>query len=120
MMSQNESIMIFNVPTNIQEFLGNDFLNDFHKWRIKNKILLKVIFSKHCARSEIANSYPLTEVKCLENGNESLSAFVVCKDLVSLILSNKPLSIIDIKGKNIADTFKNNFEFFWVHSKKLG
>jgi len=113
MMSDLNEIQIFNSPTNILNILGNEFLHDFHKWRIDNKIPMKVIYAHECERGIIAKKFPYLDIKYFPGNQESLCPFVVCKNNVFFILLTNPPTIIEINSNKIAETFKKNFEFVW-------
>ncbi|MBD3252822.1 hypothetical protein GF386_03765 [Candidatus Pacearchaeota archaeon] len=112
-MNELDEIMLFNVPNNLFQILGEDFFTEFHKWRVEKKVFTRVIFACRCQRLEIVKKMPYIGAKCMPGAHESYCPFAVCGKHVFFLLLTKPVTVIDISSSKIAETFKNNFDFIW-------
>lgn len=94
--------------------LGFGFLKDFHKERIKNKIVMKHIFSKEAYdRAKELSKMEYTKSACFPKKYFSIVSTTVCGDCILFIIFSKTVSSIKIVNKNVADSYSNYFELLW-------
>lgn len=80
---------------------------------IKNRsLVLTDKLSKELAAS--SDKY-LREVKFLPEDFEFDTTFIIYKDNVAIMISDKPYTAINIKSKVVYKTFKNWFDYLWDH-----
>lgn len=111
------SINVFGAPKEAPNVFGIGFLAEFHKKRIKCKVVMRHIYNEN-AQERIAqlNRMPYTRARYLPKKYESVVTTAVCGDMVLLIIFTEPLSIISIKNKKIANAYNNYFDILWKNS----
>jgi sugar-specific transcriptional regulator TrmB len=97
------------------------FMIHWHRQRVKQKTLLKVIYNDVKEARERLKKGPklqLTKIKFLPIKNFSLTGTIICGDKVLITMWNveSPLAI-SIESKIIAKDYKNNFEILWKTAK---
>jgi sugar-specific transcriptional regulator TrmB len=113
-----DGICVYGIPQNSNEILGDGFLKDFHKRRLKEKIFMKHIYNQEANdRISELNRLKFTEAKHLAKKYDSHVTTNVCKDRVVIIIFSDPVSVIEIKSKDIAQTYLNYFDILWNHAK---
>ncbi len=114
-----QPINIYGAPSNAPEIFGNGFIEDFHRKRIRKKITMKHIYNQNAKeRIKELNRMPFTEAKHLGKKYDTHVSTNICGDVVVLIIFSNPVSVIKIKNKEIAETYKNYFELLWNKAKK--
>ncbi len=110
---------VLGAPSLASDILGLDWLDIYHKRRIKKKLLLKHIYNKEAVdRIKYLSKLPYTEVRCFSKEYNSPVATEICGDEVVLILwSDNPI-IIQIINEKIAKAYKKYFELMWKVAKK--
>ena len=118
LLQYQKPIYVFGVPLAIGELMGEGFLKEFHKQRIRKKIPMKLIFNDGAKKkvSEMDN-LSLTEARLSGISTSSLALTYVCDNVVLHSVLN-PLSVIEIRNKEIAEAYKGYFEASWKKSKK--
>jgi sugar-specific transcriptional regulator TrmB len=99
------------------------FMEKWHKQRIKQKMLLKVIYNDvpH-AHERIKNGPKLeySKVRLFPITNFSLMGTVIYNDTVLLTFWEKENPIaISIQSKEMSKNYKDNFEILWKNAKKI-
>jgi sugar-specific transcriptional regulator TrmB len=113
----NQPINVFGIPTGAIERLGGGFLTEFHKQRIKKKIQMRHIYNQNAAqRIKELNGMEFTQAKHLAKKYDSIVSTNVCGDRIVMFVFNEPVSVIEIKNKDIADAYTNYFELLWTHA----
>lgn len=108
-----EPIYVYGSSKEPLEVLGGGFLEEFHKQRIKRKILLKRIHSiGSIKRAKELNSLEYTEARYLPLSSSKIS-INICGNKVSIFVWDMPVSAIVIESKAIAESYRNNFELLW-------
>lgn len=100
------------------EVLGEGFMDEFHKERIQKKVHLKMIIHKPNPRLHLLNSKPYTEVKHIESERDYSTMKIVCGDSIYLLVLEKPLTAIEIRSKELADSFVSSFNTIWASPVK--
>lgn len=111
----------YSIPTKAIEIMGEGCskLTDFHKERIKNKILMRHIYSKNNPRIiRKLNKMKYMEAKHLDRKYDHLVCTTVCGDTVLINIFSEPISVIEIKNKEIADSYHKYFEILWGNATK--
>ena len=107
-------IITYGASDETVEAFGRPFLNEFHKERIKKRIFMRHIYNNSAkSRINYLSKKPYTEARCLSGKYDTNVCTVVCKDLVLLFIFSRPLIIIKIKNKSVADSYKRYFEIMW-------
>lgn len=99
------------------------FMEQWHKLRIKQKILLKVVYN------DVPNAYErikkgpkleLSEVRIFPITNFSLMGTILYNETVLLTFwnSESPLAIT-IQSKEMSKNYKDNFEILWKSARKI-
>lgn len=115
----NQPINCYGISKSAPEYVGFGFLDDFHKKRIKKKILMRHIYNQEAKdRMNELNKMKYTEARHLESKYDADAPTNICGDTVIFFVFSDPVSVIRIKSKKIADTYNNYFEILWNHSKK--
>jgi len=113
----NQPINAFGIPVDAIEKLGEGFLKEFHKQRIKRKILMRHIYNQNAVqRIKELNSMEFTQARHLSKKYDSFVATNICGDRVVMFLFNEPVSVIEIKNKDLADAYNNYFEILWSNA----
>jgi len=100
--------------------MGEGFLKDFHKERIKRKILMRHIYgTDSIARIKFLNTIKYTDARFLPEKYNTIACTTICKDRVLFFIFGKPILIIKINNAEIAKAYENYFELFWKKAKKL-
>jgi len=109
----NEPILVYGIPKEAPEMMKT-FIPHFHKKRIAKKIVMKHIYNHNAQdRIKYLNSLPLTEARYLPSQYDSKVSTNICGDEVVFVLWKKPVWVVQIKNKDIADAYKNYFELLW-------
>ena len=93
----------------ILEFVFPQFLKKIEKLGIKEKIL--------CDKKEKIVKIKTGTYRYLESEYLFPSSFWIYGDKVAIFVWNLPYFAIIIKNKDIAETYRNYFEFFWKLAK---
>lgn len=116
----NQPINVYGIPKGSGDILGNGFLEDFHKKRINKKILMRHIYNAEASeRIKKLNKMKYTEARHLARKYDTHVSTNICGDAVLIIIFTNPLSIIEIKSKEIADTYNKYFELLWTHAYQV-
>ncbi|MBR9706580.1 TrmB family transcriptional regulator [Candidatus Pacearchaeota archaeon] len=114
----NKPINISGIPIGSHDVLGDGFLADFHDRRIKKKILMRHIYNREATdRVKELNKLPYTEAKHLARKYDADVSINICGNVVLMVIFSNPISIIEIKNKEIAATYNKYFEILWKHAK---
>jgi len=92
--------------------------DEFNKQRIKNKVILKLIFKKEPSNFDELNNLLLTEAKFSGLSYTSLTIIIILDDEILMVVPMNPFSIISIKSKDIAESYREYFSVLWMHSQK--
>jgi len=115
----NKPINVYGIPKNVIEIFGKEFLNNFHKKRIKKKIMMKHIYNQEAKeRIKKLNQMKYTQAKHLSKKYDAETPTNICGDTVVFFILNDPVIIIKIKSKKVAETYNKYFEIFWNNAKK--
>ena len=111
-----QEILIWILPKNVNEVLGEWFLKEIGETIVKKEIPTKIIYSEYFDIMKEITKNPFTEVKYI---NEDTNIFtIICKDLVFLIVLADPITVIEMKNIDIAEGFKSRFYTFWAKAEK--
>ena len=92
-----------------------------HLRRIKSGIKCRLLFNNNTPKSTLKNrnSYEGCDSRYMPIDIETPSYTFVYKDQVTMAIPKKEPIVIEIKNKEVADSFKAYFEAFWKLSKKF-
>jgi sugar-specific transcriptional regulator TrmB len=115
-LEQKEEILIYAAPKDIGSILHYFFVQ-FDRERKEIKIPVRMICDESIKQDHAAydaiKKIPLSKVKYIKEINSTPMAQYIYGTHVALIVwSDNPLGIL-IKQKEIADAFKQNFDFIW-------
>jgi len=115
----NKPINVQGIPKNMTEIFGKEFLKDFHKKRIKKKILMRHIYNQEAKeRIKEIGKMKYTEARHLSKKYDAETPTNICGDTVVFFILSDPVTVIKIKSKRVAETYTRYFEIFWNNSKK--
>ncbi|MEM4336476.1 MAG: helix-turn-helix domain-containing protein [Candidatus Woesearchaeota archaeon] len=113
----NEPILCYGIPKNAPEMMKY-FIPHFHELRIAKKIPMKHIYNYNAEeRIKYLNTLPYTEARYLPQKYYSTTSTNICGDEVVLVLWLETPVVIQLKNKQIANSYKNYFEILWKDSK---
>ncbi|MFA5992962.1 MAG: helix-turn-helix domain-containing protein [Candidatus Pacearchaeota archaeon] len=111
-------IFVYGASKEAVETFGEGFLKEFHKERIKNKIHMKHIYNKNAQeRISYLNKLKFTEARALPEKYDSSVSTNICEDFILLLIFSKPVLVIKIKNKEIAESYKKYFDLIWKSAK---
>jgi HTH-type transcriptional regulator, sugar sensing transcriptional regulator len=115
-----KEILVFGVPKEAPELLGDFYLQRFHRTRIEKKIEERVIYcSDAMERVSKLQKIKMLKYRILPPQFNSPMSINICGDEVFFaVYSRDPCLIISIHGKDIADIFRQYFEVMWQVSKQ--
>lgn len=115
-LKKDDEYLAFGVPEHAQMFFG--YFEEFNKILKKNKVKSRIIFDERARENaESCKKYGY-HVKKLSKEFMSPAEVNIYKNKVAIILWHKtPLAIV-MKGKDIANSFKQYFNLLWKIAKK--
>ena len=117
-LKKKQPILVYGIPKKSKEILG-DFIDIYHKLRIKKKITIKHIYDgEGSKRARALNTLPYTQAKYIPELKYSLVSTNICGDEVVFILWEDTPYIIQIKNKEIANSHKSYFNLLWKLGKR--
>ena len=113
----NCEVLIWTVPKNINELVGEWFLKEIYEKIASYKLPTKIMYSKYFNSLEkvVLNNY--IEERYLDE--ESNIFTITCSDFVFLIVLGSNIAVIEMKNKEIAQGFKSRFLTLWEKSEKI-
>ena len=115
-----DEILVFGAQPESADFLSRTFFKQYSKIRLKRKVKMRIIFN-HNAK-ETAKEYskmPFTIAKVLPKGRIVPTAMDIYPDKVSILLSKEKPIVFHIDCKEVAESYKQYFEFLWDGSVDL-
>ena len=117
LLDSGEPIIVYGIPKFAIETIG-PILKEFHKERIKRKILMRHIYNQNAQeRIKQLNKMKYTEAKHLSEKYDSLVSTNIAGDKIILIIWDKEISIIEITEEKIAHVYKNYAEILWKKAR---
>lgn len=115
-LESNDEVLIWILPSNVNEVLGDWFLKEINQRIIKNKVPVKLICSNTGSISNLEKN-PLLEFKMLNE--ESPMFTIVSSNYVFLVVLGSTITVIEMKDANIANGFKARFLFSWEKAELI-
>lgn len=113
----NEEIISYGIPKIAPEMMKTK-IPHFHKERLKRKISMKHLYNHNAIkRIEFLNKIPLTEARYLPASFDSNVSTNVCGEEVVIVLWAKPIISVQIKNKELAESYKKYFQLLWENAK---
>lgn len=110
----NSTIYAYGASKEAVETFGEGFLKDFHKERIKKKIMMKHIYNKDAfQRIKYLNKIKYTEARYLPEKYHTVAATAICRSSVVIFIFAKPVHVIKINNQIVADAYKDYFELLY-------
>ena len=114
----NQPIFTYGASRETLESFGEGFLKDFHKERVKRKIMMSHIYNKNAIeRVKFLNKLKFTEAKCLPEKYDTLVCTTICGNTVLFLIFSKPLMVMKIINFEVAKAYKNYFNLMWQNAK---
>lgn len=110
---QSKELLIFGAISGYLRDLDPIYHERYFKERTKYKIKTRYIFIE----GEKYPKSPNAEYKFLPSHYKNFAATAIHGDEVSFWLLTKPETIILVKNKKFAETYRNNFELLWKIAK---
>jgi sugar-specific transcriptional regulator TrmB len=109
-----QPIMVSGASKEAIEAFGLPFLAEFHKKRIKKKVVMNHLYHQDEAqRIASLNKMKYTSARYLPRKYDSLVSTAICGDIVLLFILTKPISMIKIKNSKIAETYAKYFDILY-------
>ncbi|MEK6848646.1 MAG: helix-turn-helix domain-containing protein [Nanoarchaeota archaeon] len=106
-------VLIFTIPKKAAENL-EAFFSEYHKQRIKKKILLRQIcnqeITEHLAKLK---KLPLTKARFLSAKYDSPVSTIISGNKTTLIIWTNPVSVITINNPEVSAAYRNYFDILW-------
>jgi sugar-specific transcriptional regulator TrmB len=115
----NQPIYVYGTPPNISS-MAKGFLQEFHKERVEKKIPMFHVYSKEAEpdfQDVGVNKLPHTFSKHLPDGMVLPMSTTICGDEVQLKFWTRSGSVVVMKSREVADSFRENFNHFWNGGK---
>jgi len=117
-LEKKEPIFVYGIPKEALPKMQS-FIVHYHKKRIAAKIAMNHIYNDDAMqRIEYLNSLPYTEARHLPKEFNSPVSTNICGDEVVLVVWQDPVFAIQIKNKEMANSYKKYFEILWGIAKK--
>jgi len=111
----NDEIMIWGASRNMEKIIGEAFLKEIEKERVRKKISARVLFTEEFRELREISKKSRLRARHYNEG-ESNVVTIICKDTVFMILLNKQISITEIKNEAMAEWWKQQYEIIWKNS----
>ncbi len=112
-----KEINIFTIPKKAAENLLA-FFNEYHKQRIKKKILLRQICNQEIMEHlEKLKKLPFTEAHFLSAKYDSPVSTIVAGNCTYLIVWTSPVSVTTINNEEVAKAYRDYFDILWKSSE---
>jgi HTH-type transcriptional regulator, sugar sensing transcriptional regulator len=117
-LEHSRKIEIYGAPKNFVEVIGEGFFKEFDKIRAKNRIPLKLIFKRKPENFEELNKLSLVEVGYTGLSTNSLAIICIFDEEIVMAVPMDLFSIITIKSKEIAGSYRDYFSAIWEQAEK--
>lgn len=117
LLNEGDIIRSYGIPLKAVDVLG-PVLPDFHKERIKRKVVMQHIYnSEGAARAHHLNKLKYTEARVLPKKYDSLATTHIAGNKVIIFLWDKEMTVVEIEDENMARPYHNYFEILWNKAK---
>jgi sugar-specific transcriptional regulator TrmB len=117
---ENCEILVQSVPKNASDSLGLWFIQDFHKQRIKKKIPFRIIYDDYTPDIvDWLKKLKYTKIRFSELKQSTPVFLGICNDIILTLVLTNPITIIKIKNKDVAVSYRDHFEVNWKISKEM-
>ena len=118
-LNSSEEILSYGTPSKAFDLVVSIF-DEFHKERIKKKIVMKHIYNTDCIeRAKYLQSLSYTEIKHLPSKYDSYVTTLICKKKVILIVWTDKLPVIEIENEEVVKAYRSYFEVLWNSSEDV-
>jgi HTH-type transcriptional regulator, sugar sensing transcriptional regulator len=119
-LKKGEEYVCLGIPT-YQPKEHHEFWQRDHKRRVKAGIKCRLLFNNDTSKAILKNrnSIPGGDSRYMPIDIKTPSYTFVYKDHITLAIPKKEPIVIEIKNKEVAESFKAYFEAFWKLSKKF-
>jgi len=115
----NDSILVYGAPKKAYELM-NYRIGNFHNERIKRKIKMYHIYNfEAMERIKQISTMPLTYAKYLPQLFDSQVSTNICGEEVTFAIWTPPIKMIQIKDKDMAESYKKYFQILWKNSQRV-
>jgi len=120
LLKKGEEYVYMGVPK-YQPIEQHEYWQKDHLRRIKAGIKTRLLFNKDADPKVVANrnTYEGADARYMPTDIKTPSYIAVFKDNVMMAIPKKEPIVIEIKNKEVADSFKAYFEAFWKLSEKF-
>ena len=118
LLEYNKPINVYGIPKAASDLVA-DYVEDFHKERIKKKITMNHIYN-FCSQERInyIKKKPYTTARSLPKSVESTASTTICGPEVQIqVWFEGKVKIIRIVDKEIAKSYQSYFDFMWKMAK---
>lgn len=117
MLETGQPFLVYGIPKDAPEIIG-PILRDFHKARIKRKILMKQIYNSGAVeRAKYLNKMPFTEARILPSKYDSFATTNISGNKIFITLWGDDLTVLEVINESMAKPYKNYFDILWKKAK---
>ncbi len=117
-LNKKKPIFVYGIPKEAISRM-EPFIVLYHKRRIAVKVEMKHIYNEDAKqRIKSLNSLPYTEARHLSKEFNSPVSTNVCGDEVVLVIWQDPVFTIQIKNKEMANSYRKYFDILWGIARK--
>ncbi len=114
-LKKGDEYLAFGVPEYAQQFWG--YFEEFNKALQKNKVHRRIIFDQRASKNIASCKKYGYQVKTLSKEFMSPAEINVYENNVAIVLWNKTPLVIFVRGKDIAQSFRQYFNLLWRLAK---
>ena len=119
LLAGNNEILLYGVAEKTKEQLI-PFIEDFHKERAKLKIPARHIYtSKDRDWIKKISKFKNTQIRYFSSDSEQNVSRIVSGNKNIIVIYSKPILVITIEHKDVANFYKQEFEVLWSKAKEL-
>jgi HTH-type transcriptional regulator, sugar sensing transcriptional regulator len=119
-LKKGDEILVFGAQPESADFLSRTFFKQYGQIRINKKVKMRIIFNHNAKKT--AKEYsklPFTNVRILPKEKIIPTAMDIYPDKVSILLSKDKPIVFHIDCREVAQSYKQYFEFLWRGSSKI-
>ncbi|MCF7865953.1 hypothetical protein K9L67_02080 [Candidatus Woesearchaeota archaeon] len=107
-------------PFQAHDLFGDFFWKNFHRRRIENHIVAKIIFNNSLKWwADELNKQKFTKVNVFDSNYEECSETIISGEYVAIIIYlDKPFGFL-ISSKDVSNSYKNFFNYLWLASADM-
>jgi sugar-specific transcriptional regulator TrmB len=119
LLESKTDVLVYGASKDTVEAFGEGFLKELHKQRTRKKIFMRHIYSMNAIdRIKFLNKIKYTDAGFLPQKYDTTVCTTIYDDTVLFYIYTKPVTVLKIKNKAVAEAYRNYFELLWKSAKK--